>query len=363
MTDTPLPPGPPPASGPPPMPPAQTFSRGPYVPQAQKPAKRRGVLTVIALVLLGLSVIGNAVLIVALVVVAGFSSISSIDGFGYGEESAFIERVVEKGPASHKIAVIRIDGIIEDSMAASLHQQLLRAARDNSVRAVILRIDSPGGGLTASDMIYHDVQTILEDKPVVAAMDSLAASGGYYIACAADKIVAQHTTITGSIGVIGEFFCLGGLLNDKLGVKVVTLKMGDQKDWPNMFGADMPPEQREYLMDSLLRPGYDRFVDTVAEARDLKRDEVLKLATGRVFMAPEAKKNKLIDEIGYFERAVEIAKEQAHISDARVVEYIQPFSLLNILGVQAKTDTVLNLNRDKLAGLAAPRIMYLWTGY
>jgi protease-4 len=322
------------------------------VPPAQKPAKRRGVLTVIALVLLGLSVIANAVLIVALVVVAGFSSLSSIDGFAYGEESAFIEHVIEKGPASHKIAVIRIDGIIEESMAESLHQQLLRERPGELIRR-----------MTASDMIYHDVQTILDEKPVVAAMDSLAASGGYYIACAADKIVAQHTTITGSIGVIGEFFCLGGLLNDKLGVKVVTLKMGDQKDWPNMFGADIPPEQREYLMDSLLRPGYDRFVDTVAEARELKRDEVLKLATGRVFMAPEAKKNKLIDEIGYFERAVEIAKEQARISDARVVEYVQPFSLLNILGVQAKTDSVLNLNRDKLAGLAAPRIMYLWTGY
>jgi protease-4 len=363
MTDTPLPPGPPPLSGPPPMPPARIPSGGPYMPQAQKPAKRRSVLTVIALLLLGLSVVANALLIIAVVAVAGFSSISNIDGFGYGEESAFVERVVEKGPASHKIAVIRVDGIIEESMAASLRQQLLRAARDNTVKAVILRINSPGGGLTASDMIYHDVHTILKDKPVVAAMDSLAASGGYYIACAADKIVAQHTTITGSIGVIGEFFCLGGLLKDKLGVQVVTLKMGDQKDWPNMFAADIPLEQREYLMDSLLKPGYDRFVDTVAEARELKRDEVLKLATGRVFMATEAKKNKLIDEIGYFERAVEIAKEQANISDARVVEYIQPFRLFDLLGAQAKADTVLNLSRDKLAGLAAPRIMYLWTGY
>ena len=364
MTDTPFPPGPPaagpgaaPPPGPPPMPPAPR----PYAaPAFQKPKRRISVVTVLALVLLGLSVVGNAVLIVALVALAG---LSSIDGFGYAEESTYVEHVVEKGPSSHKIAVIRVEGIIEESMAASLRLQLQRAARDHSVKAVILRIDSPGGGLTASDMIYHDVQTILKDKPVVAAMDSLAASGGYYVACAADKIVAQHTTITGSIGVIGEFFFLSGLLKDKLGVQVVTLKMGDQKDWPNMFAADMPAEQREYLMDTLLKPGYDRFVDTVAEARDLKRDEVLRLATGRVFMAPEARKNKLIDEIGYFDRAIKIAEQEAGISGARVVEYIQPFRLLDILGVNAKTNTLLNFSREKLSNLASPRIMYLWTGY
>jgi protease-4 len=313
-------------------------------------------LTVIALVLLGLSLAANAVLVIALVAMAGFS------GVGYTEE-AYVEHVIEKGSSSNKIAVIRVEGIIEESMAEALRLQLQRAAHDRSVKAVILRINSPGGGLTASDMIYHDVKTILEEKPVIAAMDSVAASGGYYVACAADKIVAQHTTVTGSIGVIGEFFFLSGLLKDKLGVQVVTLKMGEQKDWPNMFAADMPPEQRDYLMDTLLRPGYDRFVDTVSEAREIKRDEVLKLATGRVFMAPEARKNKLIDEIGYFDQAIKIAEQEAGISGARVVEYIQPFRLFDILGVNAKTDTLLNFSREKLSNLASPRIMYLWTGY
>jgi protease-4 len=194
-------------------------------------------------------------------------------------------------------------------------------------------------------------------------MDAVAASGGYYIACAADKIVAQQTTVTGSIGVIGEFFFLSGLLKDKLGVQVVTLKMGDQKDWPNMFGADLPAEQRQYLMDSLLRPGYDRFVDVVAESRDLQRDAVLKLATGRIFMASEARENGLIDEVGYFERAIQIAKDRAQIAEARVVEYVLPFRLLDILGVQAKQTNLLNLTPEKLAGLASPRVMYLWTGY
>jgi len=358
MTDTPQPPAPPPAAGTGAgQPPVQPFSRGPLAPPpAPKPARRVSVLTVIALVLLGLSLAANAVLVIALVAMAGFA------GVGYTEE-AYVEHVIEKGSSSNKIAVIRIEGIIEESMAEVLRLQLQRAAHDRSVKAVILRINSPGGGLTASDMIYHDVKTILEEKPVIAAMDSVAASGGYYVACAADKIVAQHTTVTGSIGIIGEFFFLSGLLKDKLGVHVVTLKMGEQKDWPNMFAADMPPEQRDYLMDTLLRPGYDRFVDTVSEAREIKRDEVLKLATGRVFMAPEARKNKLIDEIGYFDRAIKIAEQEAGISGARVVEYIQPFRLLDILGVNAKADTLLNLSREKLSNLASPRIMYLWTGY
>jgi protease-4 len=328
--------------------------------QPPKPAKRSRVLTVLALVLLGLSLVANGLLIIGLVAMAG---LSSLDGIGYSEASAFVERVAEKGPSSHKIAVIRIEGIIEESMAEGLRIQMQRAARDNAVKAVILRINSPGGGLTASDMIYHDAKTILKDKPVIAAMDSVAASGGYYIACAADKIVAQHTTITGSIGVIGEFFFLSGLLKDKLGVQVVTLKMGEHKDWPNMFAADMPPEQREYFMETLLKPGYDRFVDTVSEAREIKRDEVVKLATGRIFMAPEARKAGLIDEVGYFERAVEIAKEHAGITEARVVEYIQPFRLFDILGVNAKTNSLLSLDREKLSNLASPRIMYLWTGY
>jgi len=366
MTDMPLPPVPPPATGPGAAgaavpPPIQPGWCGPAAPpQPQKPRRRVSVVTVLALVFLGLSLAANAVLIIGLVAVAG---LSDFGGTGFGEETAFVERVVEKGPSSHKIAVIRVEGFIEESMAESLRRQMQRAARDDAVKAVILRINSPGGGLTASDMIYHNAKTILKDKPVVAAMDSVAASGGYYIACAADKIVAQHTTVTGSIGIIGEFFLLGGLLKDKLGVQVVTLKMGEQKDWPNMFAAEMPPEQRDYLMDTLLRPGYDRFVDTVSAARKIKRDELLRLATGRVFMATEAKKNGLIDEVGYFERAVEIAKEKAEVTEARVVEYVQPFRLFDILGAEAKTDSLLNLSREKLSNLAAPRIMYLWTGY
>jgi protease-4 len=355
MTDAPPPSGSSPAPGPASAPLVQPLVRPSPPPAGQKP-RRVGVLAVLALVFLGLSLVGNAVLVVALIAMAEFM------GGGYTED-AYVEHVVEKGPSSRKIAVIRIEGIIDESLARSLRTQMQRAARDSTVKAVILRIDSPGGGLTASDMIHHDVQTLLADKPVVAAMDAVAASGGYYVACAADQIVAQQTTVTGSIGVIAEFFFLSGLLKDKLGVQIVTLKMGDQKDWPNMFAADMPPEQRQYMMDTLLRPGYDKFVDTVAASREMKRDAVLRLATGRIFMADEAKKHGLIDEVGYFDRAIAIAKDRAQIKDARVVEYVLPLRILDILGVSAKQSALLDLRPERLAGLASPRIMYLWTGY
>jgi len=272
--------------------------------------------------------------------------------------------VIERGPSSQKIAVIRIEGLIYEPLVARVRSKLDRAARDDDVVAVILRIDSPGGYLTASDMLYHEIRSFARetDKPVVAAMDAVAASGGYYAACAAGDVVAQRTTVTGSIGIIAQYFFLSGLLEDKLGIRTVTLKMGDQKDWPNMFAADITPEQSEYIMTTLLRPGYDQFVDVVAEARGMDRQEVLRLATGRIFMAREAKQCGLIDEIGYFERAVEIAKERAGIDRARVVELIRPFGFFDLFSLSTKAKSLLDLGPESLPALSSPRIMYLWTG-
>jgi len=356
---------PPPAGVPPqppaaPVPPAAAFPPAPAA--LARPPRRWGILGVLLVVLLGISVAANGVLLVVI-----FALVGSISGGGM--EDSYIERVVERGPSSHKIAVIRVEGLIDEFMVESLRGQMVRAAEDKRVKAVILRIDSPGGGLTASDMIYNDVKTLLKNKPVLAAMDGLAASGGYYVACSTSQIVAQPTTITGSIGVIGQFFFLKGLLTDKLGVQVVTLKMGSQKDWGSMFAVDMPPEQQEYFMSTLLKPGYDQFVDIVAKSRKLPRDKVVSLATGRIYMAKEAKESGLIDEIGYFDRAIELAKQKAGIKDARVVEYIQPFRFLDLLAASsasAKSPLGFDLKElrpEKLAALASPRIMYLWTGF
>jgi protease-4 len=351
-------------SGAPPAapPPSVTMLMPPASPAGTaRPSRGWRVLRVILVVFLALSVVVNGVL---LVVVFGLVGALTAGGM----EDTYVERVIERGPASHKIAVLRVEGFIDEYLAESLHAQMVRAADDRRVKAVILRINSPGGGLTASDVIHNDVKTLLAKKPVVAAMDGVAASGGYYVACGSSQIVAQPTTITGSIGVIGQFYFLKGLLTDKLGVQMVTLKMGSQKDWPNMFAADMPPEQQEYIMTTLLKPGYDHFVDAVAKSRKMPREKVLNLATGRIFLAKEAKETGLIDDVGYFEHAIEVAKKKAGIAEARVVEYIQPFRLLDLLAASSGAKTPLGLDLkdlrpEKLAALASPKVMYLWTGF
>ena len=344
--------------------PAGPVSSAPQgVPNNPAPRKRTSVLAVLVGVLLVLSIVANAVLLVAVI---GMATALGGSLGGGGIDDTYLERVVHRGPSSRKIAVIRIEGIIYDPLVASVQKKLDRAARDEDVKAVIIRINSPGGYLTASDMLYQAIRSFAQEtgKPVVAAMDGVAASGGYYAACAADHIVAQRTTVTGSIGVIAQYFFLSGLLQDKLGIRTVTLKMGDQKDWPNMMAADMTPEQRDYIMGALLEPGYDQFVEVVAGAREMDREKVLALATGRIFMARDAQANGLIDEVGFFGRAVEIARERAGIEEARVVEYIQPFGFLDLFGVSGRAASLLNLTPDTILSLVAPspQVMCLWTG-
>ena len=330
---------------------------------APAPPKRRSVWAVLATILLVLSAIANVVLVVTVIALVGAVSASFTGGV---TEDILQERVIQAGPASQKIAVIYVDGVLDEGLADYLHAQIQRAADDDRVKAVILRINSPGGGLTATDMIHHDVCSLLGDreKPIIAAMDSVGASGGYYVACAADHIIAQPTTVTGSIGVIAQLFFLQGLMQDKLGVTPVTLKMGEQKDWPNIFGAaDLTEEQRQYLMDSLLVPGYERFVDIVAEGRGLERQEVLRLATGRIFTGEEALRVGLVDEVGYFESAIEAALDAVGIKEARLVEYVEPFTFGSLLGLSARVKAGLDLGPEKLAALASPKVMCLWTGF
>ena len=351
------------AAGPPPAPAARPGRvppppARPVGPPPPRPPRRWGALQIVTLIFLVLSLLGNILL---LLITVGLVTLLA----GGEMEDGFIERIVEKGPASEKIAIIHVDGLIDEELAERIRGEARRAARDDCVKAVVLRINSPGGGLTASDMIYHDIHSLAAEsgKPVVASMDSVAASGGYYVACAADEIVAQRTTITGSIGIIAEFFFLQGLLQDKLGVKTVTLKMGEQKDWPNLFAGDMTEPQRQYILETLLVPGYDRFVTTVAESRQMKRGDVEKLATGRIFMAAEAKSCGLVDQIGYLDDALDAAMGRAGVTEARVVEYQRPFRLRDLLGLSTQAKTALDLRPERLAALATPKVMYLWTGY
>ena len=207
-----------------------------------------------------------------------------------------------------KVAVIDIRGIISRSDATI---KLLHTYRDDqSIKAIIVRIDSPGGSVAPVQEIYSELKKI--EKPIVASMGGSAASGGYYIACAADTIVANPGTLTGSIGVIMQFTQLKGLY-DKVGLGHKVIKSGDFKDTGSPFRE--LTEQERAVLQSTVDDVYNQFVDTIFEARGdlLTRDEVVELADGRIFSGKQALDSKLLDQLGNLPDAIEIAAKMADI--------------------------------------------------
>ena len=228
-----------------------------------------------------------------------------------------------------KVAVIRLSGIIAESSQQGLltaggispklvRSYLERAERDGAVKAVVLRIDSPGGAAAASQEIASGIRRFKEDtgKPVVVSMGDVAASGGYYISAYADKIVANPSTLTGSIGVITYFIYVEGLL-DKLGLELETIKTGKHKDmgiWP------LTEEQRQ-LMQDITDDLHQQFVAAVAEGRGLPVADVRQLATGQLYTGTQALNFGLVDELGGLETAIELATGLAGISTPQIEEY------------------------------------------
>jgi protease-4 len=228
-----------------------------------------------------------------------------------------------------RVAVIRIEGVIMDSRETI---EELRRFRDNpSIKAVVLRIDSPGGGVVPSQEIHTEVLKARKDGrlKVVASMGNLAASGGYYIAAATDKIVANPGTLTGSIGVIMELANVQGLL-EKVGVRSVVIKSGRYKDLASPFRA-MSKEDRG-LLQNVLDDVHDQFIQAVAAGRALKVEEVRPLADGRIFTGRQARTAKLVDELGDLQDAIKLAARLVGIEgEPRVVEPRKRFSLRDLL--------------------------------
>jgi protease-4 len=285
--------------------------------------------------------------------------------FAVGRSGSMLaEEVIREGPASAKIAVITVEGIIYGELAKDVYQQLEKARQDRHVKGLIIRVDSPGGLISASDQIYKEIlkyrQT--EGKPVVAFMQDIATSGGYYTSVACDKIIAEPTALTGSIGVIMGHFVFQELLENKLGILPVIITAGKKKDWPSSFHVPTE-EQLQYLRDKLITPAYERFVQVVAEGRQsqLTIDDVKRLADGGIMGAQEALNEKLIDEIGYLDDAIGLVKSLAGIKEARVVEYRKPFSLASFLSYRSQN--VFKIDKTMLYELSTPQVLYLWSAY
>ncbi len=292
------------------------------------------------------------------------------------EETLFEEKTVASGNLDSRIAVLTVDGTIQDTGdSASLlssetynHQafleQLQQVKDDETVKGIILKINSPGGGVIESKQIYEAIKAIQKDRkiPVYSSMGSMAASGGYYISAPADKIFADEETMTGSIGVIMQGVNYSKLA-EKYGIEFETIKTGPYKDI--MSGSrEMTKDERKILQD-MVNESYNRFLNVIADGRDMSKADVKKLADGRIYSGSQAKKVGLVDELGYEEDAIASMKKDYDLKNAEVFEYTASSDWTSMFAV--KVNSILSGSADSqiigklLANYnSAPRMMYLY---
>lgn len=332
---------------------------------AQQPRRRRRwpwvVGGLVALGLLGLLV---AAVIVVVVIAGGGGTAGGSAPIPYDEEYV-------SGDGADKVIVVPVEGVIASGGDAISGQNstvtpegfedaLEQAADDPDTAAVVLEVNSPGGGVTASDEMYR---TILEfrqktDMPVVVSMGDVAASGGYYISAAADEIVANETTLTGSLGVIISLNNFTDLA-DKYGYKQEVIKSGEFKDIGSSF-RELKPEERK-IFQSVIDESYDEFVSVIAKGRDLPEDRVREIADGRIYSGKQAKELDLVDEFGDLDRAAALAAENADVKGPTVVRYVQTPSFLDLAQARLAPQEPEAVQLAKAAGVElSPRPMYLY---
>jgi protease IV len=291
--------------------------------------------------------------------VARFGGAGTVGGPGPYDE------VLLQGEGLDKIAVIDVEGqIVENgdpttqAVAQELVAQLRQAGEDPFVRAVILRVNSPGGSVVASDEIYNQVLDLKRaGKPVVASLGEVAASGGYYVSAGASRIVSDPSSFTGSIGVILVLLNLEEAAGN-LGIEPVVVKSGRLKDIGSPF-RDLTEEERG-IFQAMIDESYERFVDVVAEGRHLPESEVRELATGQPYTGQQALDAGLVDTLGGFDRAVQVAERLAEIEGASVVEYQPRITFQQLLGgslpgVRSAVEEI-----EDRVGVTGPVLKYLY---
>ena len=290
-----------------------------------------------------------------------------------------LEEKVLEGEGNSKILIVDLDGVISfketsgslgltttPSKVSFFREALLNAEADPDIAGVIVRINSPGGSVSASDAIYHEIMSFRQKKkvPVYAYIMALGASGGYYVASASERIIASPTAITGSIGVIAMKFNIGGLLS-KIGVSDETYKSGPKKD----FWSPLRPstEEERKMLQGIIDRLYDRFVEVVCANRRplLTEAEVRALADGRIMTAGEALGSKLVDGVAYLDETIDAMKKSLNISKAKVVTYARPadfrsniYSETPVQGPQVVN--LISINAEDLSLFSGVQFMYLW---
>jgi protease IV len=284
--------------------------------------------------------LGGVVIVLLLVFVLG--SQSAVLALRMG--NVVVPSSYRAGEGSDKIAIIPISGIIDSYLAEHMQRVVESVLRDHSIKAVVLRVESPGGGASASDQILHELNRIKVDRglPMIASYGGYAASGGYYVSCQAQKIFAEPTCVTGSIGVIAQVPTFQVLLEEKLGVQVevITATGSPEKDTANTYYRSWTETDRA-AMRKLIDAVHLRFVDVVAAGRKgvLERDRVAELANGEAYTAAEAKAHGLIDEIGYLDAALVYAAQEGPFTtdNPPVVYYHPPTALFDVFGFQGRS--------------------------
>lgn len=289
-------------------------------------------------------ILAVAIVIVGILMSTVTTVVSSIFTDSNTFEQDLQPTIIEKGDASRQIAEINVDGEIMDAGAGGLlggsgydHQlmlnQLETIKNDSSIKGVLLNINTPGGGVYESDELYQKIKEVQQKgKKVYVQMQSLVASGGYYISAPADKIYAGPQSMTGSIGVISQSTDYSQLLNN-LGVKTNTIKSGAHKDIMSPT-REMTDEERE-ILQSINKDSYDRFVQIVSKGRNLSEAKVRELADGRLYSAKQAESNGLIDQIGYKDATLKDLKKNIKAKDAQVISFDEnAYGINSLFGVK-----------------------------
>lgn len=281
------------------------------------------------------------------------------------------EVIIEEGIKDDRIMIIPVEGIIGETNATYNHELILAAidqiAEDETIKAVLLTIDSPGGAVYHTQEAYGRFQEALtqRDIPIYASMGSMAASGGYYYAMVADQIYAAGETITGSIGVISSYYQIDDLM-DQLGVENVVYKSGELKDM--MSSSRQPTSEEEQVMQDITQEMFDTFVDVVVSNRPMDESQIRQLADGRIYTGQQAVENGLIDEIGYEKDALQTLKEDFDLEDAQVFQLASTSSsftsLLPFLSESDSSDYADQVSKiiHQLEGLQDIKFEYRWEG-
>jgi protease IV len=277
-----------------------------------------------------------------------------------------------------KVAVVDLDGLImndrsegffggKENPVAMFVEKLQKATDDPSVCAVIVRINSPGGGVTASDIAYQRLLRFRQERkvPVVAVIEDVGASGGFYVACGADRIIAHPTAVTGSIGVIMQTFSLAKSL-EKLGISTDAITSGNFKDMGSPLKPLAPADRK--LIQDIVNEFYNRFVDVVAKGRPkLTAEQVRTLADGRVYSGQQALANGLVDQVGTVDDAVAFVKQQTGRQRVKVVMYHRPLGYRGTVYSESPSPApqmnLVNFNVGDLTFFSRPQFLYLWTGH